>query len=527
MGVTAGVLGRDQLEILSPEQLTTAEMPAPGKVRRHRRWWWVVPVVGVVALAIAFPVRAAVGRAELRGLETRWRVSQQVITEGFAQITTLRSAAGASIAPEIPAAFGEQADDVQRELNAMRAEWVLDPPLRSLRSRMTQALGHEVTDLRRDARYWQRPDGSAEPPYLSAQSFDTQSGVERALAAQLQRLSLSPAPARRVPPLSAAAEGLDRLGRIADQPIGARLVVSSSNGLSRVDIDGNRIAPLVLPGTPPLQALQLLPRSGFVVIRTVGQFGPDSPVDEGYAAPATFTGPVADLGAIDALVPGERPDTFWVRRRDGSAAELDGALRVVRGPVQLPFASFPVGGTTSGLVIAIRAPSGQSFSLEIIDPAHPLGPARIVGSGVPLTTCGNQLVWFENGEQAIVHITDVVDAADRAIEPGPGMWPDGVWACSPDNTRVAGAWFKLTDRPIDIPGVVDLGTGRVLLTTGGGLDTQPGTTSTVWTDAGDRVFFAGTLSSGGRQDPMTFRPGDPAVMHLRLPGSHLAMVALP
>ena len=107
------------------------------------------------------------------------------------------------------------------------------------------------------------------------------------------------------------------------------------------------------------------------------------------------------------------------------------------------------------------------------------------------------------------------------------MWPDGVWACSPDNTRVAGAWFKLTDRPIDIPGVVDLGTGRVLLTTGGGLDTQPGTTSTVWTDAGDRVFFAGTLSGGGRQDPMTFRPGDPAVMHLRLPGSHLAMVALP
>jgi hypothetical protein len=193
----------------------------------------------------------------------------------------------------------------------------------------------------------------------------------------------------------------------------------------------------------------------------------------------------------------------------------------------MPYTSFPVGGTESGLVIAIRAPSGQSFSLEIIDPAHPAGPARVVGSGVPLTTCRNQLVWFENGEQAVVHITDVVDAVDHTIEPGPGTWPDGVWACSPDNTRVAGAWFKLTDRPVDIPGVVDLGTGRMLLTTGGGLDTQPGTTSMVWSYAGDRVFFAGTLSNGGRQDPMTFRPGDPAVMHLRLPGSHLAMVALP
>jgi hypothetical protein len=325
----------------------------------------------------------------------------------------------------------------------------------------------------------------------------------------------------------AAAAGLARLGRIADQPIGARLVVSSSSGLSRVDVDGSRVEPLVLPGLPPLQVLQLLPRAGFVVIRAVGRFGPDSPVGEGYAVPATFTGPATDLGAIDALVPGERPDTFWVRRPDGSAAELDAALRVLRGPVELPFDSLPVGGTASGLVIAIRAPSGQSFSLEILDPAHQAGPARVVGSGVPLTTCGNRLVWFENGEQAVVHLTDVVDGVDHRIEPGPGMWPDGVWACSPDNSRVAGAWFQLTDKPVDVPGVVDLGTAKVLLTTGGGLDTQPGTTSTVWTYAGDRVFFAGTLSDGGRQDPMTFRPGDASVVHLRLPGSPVAMVALP
>jgi hypothetical protein len=325
----------------------------------------------------------------------------------------------------------------------------------------------------------------------------------------------------------AAAAGLARLGRIADQPIGARLVVNSSNGLSRVDIDGNRIEPLVLPGLPPVQVIQFLPRAGFVVIRAVGQFGPDSPVDEGFAVPARFAGPATDLGAIDALVPGERPDTFWVRRPDGSAVELDGALRVVRGPVELPYSSFPVGGTASGLVIAIRAPSGQSFSLEIIHPARLAGSARVVGSGVPLTTCGNLLVWFENGAQAVVHLTDVVDGVDHTIEPGPGIWPDGVWACSPDNTKVAGAWFQLTDKPVDVPGVVDLGTAKVLLTTGGGLDTQPGTTGTVWTYAGDRVFFAGTLSNGGRQDPMTFRPGDPGVVHLRLPGSHVAMVALP
>ena len=65
-------------------------------------------------------------------------------------------------------------------------------------------------------------------------------------------------------------------------------------------------------------------------------------------------------------------------------------------------------------------------------------------------------------------------------------------------------------------------------TTGGGLDTQPGSISTVWTYGGDRVFSVGTLSSGGRQDPMTFRPGDHDVVHLRLPGGPLvAIVPLP
>ena len=533
MGVTASVLGRDQLEVLppdhlTPDHLTTADPPPPVKVRRHRRWWWLVPVIAVVALAIAFPVRAVVGRAELRRLESRWRVSQQVITDGFEQITTLRTAAGPSFASVIPAVFREQADDVQRELMAARGEWVLDPSLVPLRRRIARGLAQEVIDLRRDAQYGQRPDGSPEPPYLSAQTSDARAAVERALAAQLQRFSLQPDRPRRVPRLKAVRAGLTQLSHVTDQPIGARLVIGTAAGLFKVDIDANRVEPVLPERAPSLQVLQLLPRAGVVVIRAVGPYGPDSSVDEMYVAPATFAGPLTDLGTIDALVPGERPDTFWVRRPDGTAVELDAAFRVVRGPVALPYSSFLVGGTASGLVIAIRPPSGRSFPLEIIDPAQPAGLGRVVGSGVPLTACGDRVIWFENGDQAVVHVTDVVSGGDHTIEPGPGVWPDGVWACSPDNTLVAGAWFSLADKPVDVPGVIDLRTGMVMLTTGGSLDSQPGTTGTAWTYAGDRLFFVGTASSGGGQDPMTFRPGDSSVLHLRLPGYQVnAVVPLP
>jgi hypothetical protein len=483
--------------------------------------------MAVLALVIAFPIRAALGRAELRGLESRWRVSQQLITDGFAQITKFRTAAGPSFAAVIPAVFQEQADDVQRELNATRGAWVLDPSLVALRHRIAEGLAQEVTDLRRDARYWQRPEGPAEPPYLSTPSSDAQSAVERALGAQLQRLSLQPDQPRRVPALKAVAAGLARLSHIADQPIGARLVVGTAAGLFKIDVDDNRVEPVGRGPAPPLQVLQLLPRAGFVVIRAVGRFGPDSPVDELYVVPATFARPPTDLGPIDALVASERPDTFWVRRPDGTAVELDAALRVVRGPVGLPYSSFPVGGTASGLVVAIRAPSGQSFTLEVIDPARPAGPPRVVGSGVPLTTCGNRLTWFENRQQAVLHLTDVVEGTDHTLTPEGEVWPDGVWTCSPDNTTVAGAWFSLIDKPVDVPGVIDLRTGKVTLTSGGLLDPQPGTTGTAWTYAGDRVFVIGTLSDG-RQDPMTFRPGDPDVEHLRLPGYQVhAIVALP
>jgi hypothetical protein len=532
--VSTGVLGRDQLREL--EVLATDDVPAPERTstppkKRRRRWWWLVPVIAVLALAVAFPVRAAVGRAELRGLEGRWRASQSLINDGFAEITRLRAAAGPSFTSAIPAVFQEQADDLQRMLNATRAQLVLDPPLAGLRRQMAQALQREVTDLRRDWHYWQRPDGSPEPADLTTMSFDAQSRVERALSAQLKRLSLQPAEPRSVPPLRAAVAALARLNRIADQPIGARLVASTAAGLFRIDIDKNRVDPLELAGVRPIQILQLLPRAGFVVIGAVGRNGPESRIYELYVVPSTFTGPVTDLGAIDALVAGDRPDTYWVRRPDGTAAELDGNGQVVRGPVpvELPYGSQLVGGTSSGLVIAIRAPSGQAFSLEIINPNHPAAPARVVGSGVPLVTCGDRLVWFENDEPVRVHLTDVISGVDRTIDPGPQVWPDGFWACSPDNTKVAGAWFSLTNKPLDIPGVIDLSTGKLQLTTGGGLDTQPGTTSMAWTYDGDRVFFLGTLSSsGGRQDPMTFRPGDPDVVHLRLPGYQLdAMAPLP
>ena len=444
----------DQLEVLPAGAVAPGESTSAPRKKRAGRWWWAVPVIAVLALAVAFPIRAAVGRAELRGLEGRWRASQELISDGFAQITRLRMAAGLSFVPVISAVFQEQAEDVQRALNATRAQLVLDPPLVNVRHEMAQALRQEVTDLRRDSEYWQQPDGSPEPAYLTPQSFDAQARVERALAAQLKRLALPPASPRPGPPLKAALAGLARLNQVADQPIGARLVVSTAGGLFTVDVDNSRVAPLQLVGAEPLQVLQVVPRPGFVAIRAVGRYGPDSQVDELYTVSSTFTGPVTDLGPIDALGPGERPDTFWVRRPDGTGVEFDATFRVVRGPVELPYESQLLGATTSGLVIAIRAPSGQSFSLEIVDPEHPAAPARVVGPGVPLTVCGNRLVWFENGAQAMVHLTDVVNGVDRTIDPGSGVWPDGAWACSPDNTRVAGDWFNLSNHSVDVPGVV-------------------------------------------------------------------------
>jgi hypothetical protein len=513
------VAHRDQLEVIRPDE--PPDVAARG--RQRRRWWWLLPGIGVLALAIAFPVRAAVGRAEVRGLERRWQASQSLISEGFAQIHQLRTAAGSSFASVIPAVFDEQANDLQQLLNQTRSQLVLDPPVAGLRRRIAQALQLEVSDLRRDTQYWRGPQTAAEPAYLTARSFDAQSRVERTLSSQLARLSLRPAAPRAAPTLKAAAAALARLSRIADQPIGARLV-----GLFTIDVDANRIDPVQLVGGKPLEVLQFVPRAGFVLMRAVGRYGPNNPVAELWAAAPSFTGPVTDLGPVDAVVAGERPDTYWVSTPDGNASELDGSFRVVRGPVELPPDNLLVGATPAGLLIAIRAPSGQSFTLEIIDPGHPLAPYRLVGSGVPLAVCGTQLIWFDNGARALVHWTDTANHVDHTIDPGPSAWPDGVWTCSPDNTRVAGAWFSLTNRPLDYPGVIDLRSGHLELTTGGGLDTQPGASSTVWTFAGDRVFFLGTLSSGSRQDPITFRPGDPDLAHLRLPGYVFdAIVPLP
>ncbi|HSS08812.1 MAG TPA: hypothetical protein VLL25_02940, partial [Acidimicrobiales bacterium] len=317
------------------------------------------------------------------------------------------------------------------------------------------------------------------------------------------------------------------------------LVGSTSRGLFTIDIDHNRIDPLRLTGSPNLEVIQLVARQGFVVIRAFGSDGAGSPVDRLLAVSSTFTGPVTDLGALEALrpdvnvpdprvIPGERPDTFWVRKPDGSAVEYDGTFRVVRGPVAMQPEDELRGATAAGLFVGIRAPSGQSFSLELIDPAQPTGPSRLVGTGVPLTTCGNQLIWFQNDDRGLMHVTDSVSGHDRTLDPGPNMRPDSEWTCSPDSTRVAGTWFSLSDTPRDVPGVVDLSTGQLALTTGGGLDTQPGATSIVWTPAGDRVFLLGALASGRGPDPMTFRPGDTDLIHLRLPGQILdAIVPLP
>jgi hypothetical protein len=400
--MATGTVGSDELEVLALEDSPPPppSPDAPASPRRRRRWWWLVPVVAVLALAIAFPVRAAVGRAELRGLEGRWRDGQTLISEGFGQISKLRAAAGPSFASVIPVVFQEQADDLQRLVGKTRAQLVLDPPLTRLRRQIVQALQAEAADLRGDAQYWRRPDGSPEPAYLTARSFEAQSRVERALSAQLQRLSLPPTAPRSVPPLRAAQSALARLNRIADEPIGVRLVGSTSRGLFTIDIDHNRIEPLRLTGSPNLEVIQLVPRQGFVVIRAFGSDGAGSPVDRLLAVSSTFTGPVTDLGALEALrpdvnvpdprvIPGERPDTFWVRKPDGSAVEYDGTFRVVRGPVALRPEDELRGATAAGLFVGIRAPSGQSFSLEVIDPAQPTGPSRLVGTGVPLTTCGN------------------------------------------------------------------------------------------------------------------------------------------
>jgi hypothetical protein len=131
----------------------------------------------------------------------------------------------------------------------------------------------------------------------------------------------------------------------------------------------------------------------------------------------------------------------------------------------------------------------------------------------------------------LLHVTDVATGHDRVIDPGPTMRPDGPdsdWMCSPDGTRVAGSWFSLGRAPRDIPGVVDLTSGRLELTTGGGLDTQPGATSMVWSPAGDRVFFLGSTAAGHGPELVTFRPGDAVVTHLRAPGYILdAVVPLP
>jgi hypothetical protein len=205
--------------------------------------------------------------------------------------------------------------------------------------------------------------------------------------------------------------------------------------------------------------------------------------------------------------------------------ELDDQLQRVAGPFIVPDVDHIVGLAPAGIVVTTPpvVPSA-SATIAVLDRIQPTRVVRTVGAGEAFVLCGNDVIWSDAA--ARTHLTDLATGKDRPLDPGqPGLIAVGApWSCSPDGTRVAGAWWgpiRGAPTPSVAPAVIDLATGTVELTAGG-FASQPDASSISWTPEGDRIFLAGNPGPNRGPDVVTFRPGDRQVTHLRIPGLVLA-----
>ena len=538
--------GQD-LEALSPEGAPDGDVAAATVPRRRlRRWPFLVASGLVVCLFAGAWIHRVLTTSELTFLSGQWDGAQSVVDhDGATAIAQLRLSSGttAYTTSLLSAAYREQATALAQVRRRLHDRLLVDPALAHLRQTMVSALSSEEGDLGRDADFWTHfpadPSGSNATTSLTSVSFAARRKVEVTLTRALRRSHLTrPAPAR-VPPTLAAPPGQGLLGHFADEATNTSLLVATPGALELVDIDRNLITRLPSAFDPRLEVVQIVdPGDAHVAVRAAAPDGEGELIGLSSAAPGVGIG-VVPIALDQALVAGDGPGRLLARRPDGSVIELDEQLRQVARPLAVPDVDQVIGLAQAGVVVVTPPlplaglPSGPG-TIEVLDRAHSSTVRRVVGKGEAFALCRNNLVWSTSAYppgglrlgQTVVHLMDLGSGKDRVLSPGPpGLSAVGApWSCSPDGTRVAGAWWgPMAGTPTSsvTPGVIDLASGVIQLTSDG-FGNQPDASSITWTPTGDRIFLAGNPGPNRGPDLVTFRPGDRQVTHLRLPGLVLA-----
>jgi hypothetical protein len=497
-------------EVLEPLALADEPWPARDLVATgapaRRRWPVAIIAAGVIAVAVAVPIRLQVARSELSQLQQRF--AGYALDDGATQraLDQLRAATY----PGDEARMRDAADRVSLEEadlldvvdRGLAGPVVVDGKLGALRKEMRNFLRLRIGDLRA---------GRLVDPRTQFQL----SRVNDLLAIQRRRFGLtgpllsSPStsgPAQTVrfpaaaPALAAARHWLD--GPTADS------LLAVGDGLLRLDVGASR-ATRLSPVTP--FAGQLVPRQGYVAFADGISVTAE---DLGWQTPPRPIG--RGVGAFAAT----RPDAVWVVA-DDSISEVDGHGNQLVPRTPVASVGF-VASVAVGETIAVQT---QDQGLVLWDPRTQRTACRVGGVGVPIAGGADLLAWIDT--DGALRLTIGSTCVTRTLA-GTGahlfsMVLAASGSFSPDARTLA--CFVSTEAggtPVFLLAMFDLATGEVALPMTTGLSAR--TLPIVWTGDGRRVYY--TVSTPGGADlPATYRLGDLEMHALRFrapPGFYVA-----
>jgi hypothetical protein len=477
----------------------------------------VVFVVGLVGFVLAVPVRVGVARSEVVRLEGQWRSARAVDVGRLDVLTALEQKASPAdvraLATANTAADLESVADLQRLSAAVGGDLIVDRGVRRLRQAVARAIALDTRELVEVERT------GFEPAATVGALRAAQQRADQLLAGQLARFRLPAQPGRPPRHLVTVDAVVGRFGHILDQPQRDRLLIGSPSGLVLVDLDRETVDSVRASGISQTVD-RVIPRQGWVAVTTLYQ----GDVEQLYSVPTSLNGPVLPVVPVahgPVMFAGSRPDTVWVQRPDGSVEQVDGAGRVVTGPLPLPGTDQLEGVVDAGLVVASDA-QPHPVALTVWDPIR-RQVVRVIDPGAAVVTAahGDTVVWVTSGDA--LRVTTVSTGAVVSVV-GPSGASGGEGALSPDGRYFATSFLQGPDKA-PLPAVVDIRTGAVRLPRqpAGDLFDVGGLT---WTAGGDRLYF--TASHGGFS-----RPGDALVWpmagdqlaYLRLKGDPVLAIA--
>ncbi|MDQ1394139.1 MAG: hypothetical protein QOF30_3116 [Acidimicrobiaceae bacterium] len=520
-----------ELEVLTPLGDGGGEPVGPGiapttapAARRgpRRRWPVLVLAAVIVAVVVAVPVRARLGRSELRWLERQWARSLADDTERTTAEQRLKGyslvADETRINTAVASLYREEVQRFRSSRSRLGTALLVDPGLTAVRSDLVTALSHRGDLLAQVAAWYEHPADGSVPQNADDQTAGDTIRVDHALrAARTHWGETQPEASHQAAPYASANAALAGLARWFDHPLGISLLDVSGSQLLLLDIDASRSRPvdgIVTDGA-------VVARQGYLAYLSNGKIWAVAP--DGSGAPRY-------LATGDNLFPAAAPDAIWVEDPTNLAVtEVDGSGRRLIGPISVP--GQAIEATSKAFIVS---PPDQPLS-QIWDRTTrrvsctlggPVPPSpRALGAhslAYLLATQGDLVVWVDTVPQ--LHVTDATTCKDRQVlsPPTQSQTPQGfgpVVAFSPDGRTLAVAGAPTTADDGAYPfSLIDLGSGRVTTVP---VQTTLAVDAVAWTTDGTRLFWL----SGGQfgQPPLiaTWRVGDTRSQPLRVVGIDL------